>query len=117
MKRAPLIACTLAAVYFLLSFNAYACLIPLYGGVQVAKGSDCAMPDEQPARQQCDAFKALCVQTAPSALQPVDFLAHAVAVEPLGFQLFLSPQHLSPKLWNKPPPTEDILALTSVLRL
>lgn len=117
MKRSRLLAATLAVIYLILAFNAYACLIPLYGGIQVAQGSDCSMPQEQPARQQCDAFKALCVQTAPSALQPVDFLAHAVAVEPLGLQLFLSPQHLSPQLWNEPPPTEDILALTSVLRL
>ncbi len=117
MKRAPHIAGTLAAVYLLLSFNAYACLIPLYGSVQVAQGSDCTMPDEQSANQFCDAFKTLSVQNAPSALQLVDFLAHAVAVEPLGLQLFLSPQHASPKLWNEPPPTEDILALTSVLRL
>lgn len=105
---------TLVLLFTALSVNAYACLVPVYSGTM---GSDCSTPDEQQARQFCDAFKALLVQTAPSALQPVDFFAHAVAVEPLGLQLFLFPPHLSPKLWNKPPPTEDVLALTSVLRL
>ena len=63
MKRAPLIAATLAALYVLLSFNAYACLLPMSGGAMIEQGSDCAMPEEQPARQQCDAFKSLGVQT------------------------------------------------------
>ena len=118
MKRAPYIAATLAIIYFLLAFNAFACLIPLYGGVEVAMGSDCTMPQEQPARQQCEAYKALGVQTAPAALQAVDFSAHAVvAVEPEVLQPVLSPLLLSARLWNVSPPTGDILALTSVLRL
>ncbi len=118
MKRVPFLAAALAAVYFLLSFNAFACLIPLYGGVEVAKGSDCSMPEEQPARQYCDAFKTLSVQSAPSALQAVDFSAHAVvAVEPLALQSFLPLVHLSARPWGEPPPSKDILALTSVLRL
>lgn len=118
MKRTQLIAVALAVVYFLLAFNAYACLLPLYGGIQVTKGSDCTMPQEQPARQQCDAFKTLTVQAAPSVLQVVDFSAHAVvAVEPQALRTFLSPSHPSAQPWSVSPPTEDILALTSVLRL
>ncbi|HEX9284184.1 MAG TPA: hypothetical protein VF879_00830 [Nitrospirales bacterium] len=79
MKRASLIAVTLAAIYFLLSFNAYACLLPLYSGAQAAPGSVCAMPQEQPIRDACDAFKALGVQTL-SSVQPLpDSLIHAVA--------------------------------------
>src|SRR5216684_2241144 len=117
MKRAQLIAVALAVVYFLLAFNAYACLVPLYGGIQVTKGSDCTMPQEQPARQQCEAYKALGVQTASSALQAIDFSAHAiVAAVPPTLPSVLSP-HKSPQPWNTSPPTEDILALTSVLRL
>jgi adenine phosphoribosyltransferase len=85
MKRTQLIAVALAAVYFLLAFNAFACLVPLYGGMEVAPGSDCAMPSEQPARQHCEAFKSLSVQTAPQALQAVDLSAHTVvAVESRG---------------------------------
>jgi len=118
MKRTQLIAVALAAVYFLLAFNAFACLVPLYGGMEVAPGSDCAMPSEQPARQHCEAFKSLSVQTAPQALQAVDLSAHTVvAVESLPVQAALSSPHLSARLWGASLPTDDVLALTSVLRL
>jgi hypothetical protein len=72
-------AMTLATVYFLLSLNAYACLVPLYGGVEVMSGSDCSMPQEQPARQQCDAFKTLGIQGVPSLL-PGIHLSHTTTV-------------------------------------
>src|SRR2546426_11821969 len=65
MKRAQLIAVALAVVYLLLSFNAYACLLPMAVGVVMEQGSDCAKPQEQPARQQCDAFKTIGAQTVP----------------------------------------------------
>ena len=117
MKRTQLIAVALAVVYLILSFNAYACLVPLYGGIQVTKGSDCTMPQEQPARQQCEAYKALGVQTASSALQAIDFSAHAiVAAVPPTLPSVLSP-HKSARPWSASPPTGDILSLTSVLRL
>src|SRR5713101_2854112 len=81
MKRTQLIAVALAVVYLLLSFNAYACLLPLYGGAQAATGSDCAMPQEQPGRDVCDAFKALGVQNL-SSVQPLpDSLIHAVTYD------------------------------------
>jgi hypothetical protein len=70
-------AMTLTTVYFLLSFNAYACLVPLYGGIEVMSGSDCSMPQEEPARQQCDAFKSLGIQGVPS-VDPVSHLSHTV---------------------------------------
>ncbi len=111
-------AVALAAIYFLLAFNAYACLFPMAVGAVMEQGSDCAKPHEQPARQQCDAFKTLTVQAAPSVLQVVDFSAHVVvAVEPQALRTFLSPSHPSAQPWSVSPPTEDILALTSVLRL
>jgi hypothetical protein len=66
-------------VYFTLAFNAYACLVPLYGSVNVMSDSDCSMPQEQSARQQCDAFKTLGIQGVPS-LQPVSHLYHTVTV-------------------------------------
>src|SRR2546422_3614347 len=64
MKRSPLIAVALAVVYFLLAFNAYACLLPMAVGVVMEQSSDCAKPDEQPPRQLCDAFKSFRIQTA-----------------------------------------------------
>lgn len=120
MKRTPLhvLAAALAVIYFLLSFNAFACWIPMYGGVEVAKGSDCSLPQEQAARQYCDAFKTLSVQSAPSALQALDLSAHAlVVVEAPALQPLLPLLKGWARAWDPPPPLEDVLALTSVLRL
>jgi hypothetical protein len=118
MKRAPHIAIVLAVVYLILSFNAYACLIPLYGGIQVAKGSDCTMPQEQPARQQCDAFKALGVQTVPP-LQPVhDTYAQGWAHDLTSTSILQPIASLHRSVFNGPPLIPiDVLDLTSLLRL
>jgi hypothetical protein len=118
MKRVPHIAVALAVVYLLLSFNAYACLLPMSGGAVMEQGSDCAKPQEQPARQLCDAFKTLGVQTVPP-FQPVpdthaQGLAHDLAVAS-----FLQPIvsfHCS--VFSGPPLIRiDILDLTSILRI
>jgi hypothetical protein len=67
-RQSRLLASVIIFVYFTLAFNAYACLVPLYGGVEVSSGSDCSMPQEIPARQQCDAFKTLGIQGVPFVL-------------------------------------------------
>jgi hypothetical protein len=118
MKRAPHIAVTLAVVYLLLSFNAYACLIPLYGGVQAATGSDCAMPQEQPVRDGCDAFKALGVQALSSGQPLPDSLIHAVADELSAITIFgptVVLRHDSSV--GFPLLGRDPLSLTSILRI
>ena len=61
----------LAVVYLLLSFNAYACLLPMSGGAVMEQGSDCAKPQEQPAGRLCDAFKSLGVQTILQSAEPL----------------------------------------------
>ena len=58
------LACTLVVLFFALSFNAYACLLPVNGVTPAAMGNDCSTPDEQPVKQYCDAFKTLDVQSA-----------------------------------------------------
>jgi len=118
MKRAPHIAVTLAVVYLLLSFNAYACLIPLYGGVQAATGSDCAMPKEPPVRDACDAFKALGVQTLSSGQPLPDFLIHVVA-DDLPAITILDPIVVLRHDFSGNPPflDRDSLSLTSILRI
>lgn len=63
MHRArAFVAVALLLLLFGFSFNAYACLIPVY---VMGKGSDCSAPEEQSARQFCDAFKTLGVHTPP----------------------------------------------------
>ena len=54
----------LVGLFFLCSFNAYACLVPIYGGLKVSQGSDCTTPGEEPALQFCDGFKSLAVQSS-----------------------------------------------------
>ena len=59
-----LLACTLVVLFFALSFNAYACLLPVNGVAPAAMANGCATPDEQPVSQYCDVFKTLGVQSA-----------------------------------------------------
>jgi hypothetical protein len=58
------LACTLVVLFFVLSFNAYACLVPVNGVTPATMATGCATPDEQPVSQYCDAFKTLGVQSA-----------------------------------------------------
>jgi len=51
-------------LFFALSFNAYACLLPVNGVTAGTMGNGCSTPDEQPVSQFCDAFKTLGVQSA-----------------------------------------------------
>lgn len=67
-----LLGATLVILLLAFSLNAYACLVPIYGGVMTEAGSDCSSPDEQPARQFCDHFKTLGVQAAPDFPSPID---------------------------------------------
>ena len=78
-RQSRRLASLIIFVYFTLAFNAYACLVPLYGNVDVTSGSDCSKPPDQPARQQCDAFKTLGIQGVPS-VEPVSHLYHTVTV-------------------------------------
>jgi hypothetical protein len=63
--RAPsVLAGILVVLFFALSFNAYACLLPVNGVTAGAMGNGCSTPDEQPVSQFCDAFKTLGIQSA-----------------------------------------------------
>jgi hypothetical protein len=63
--RSPsVLASTLVALFFVVSFNAYACLLPVNGVTTAAMDNGCSTPDEQPISQYCDAFKTLGVQSA-----------------------------------------------------
>lgn len=58
------LAGSLVVLFFALSFNAYACLLPVNGSTAAAMGNGCSTPDAQPVYQFCDAFKTLGVQSA-----------------------------------------------------
>ena len=63
-RSRSVLACTLVVLFFALSFNAYACLLPVNGATAATMGNGCSTPDEQPVYQFCDAFKTLGVQSA-----------------------------------------------------
>lgn len=58
------LAVSIVVLFFALSFNAYACLLPVNGATAAAMGNGCSTPDEPPVYQFCDAFKTLGVQSA-----------------------------------------------------
>jgi len=115
-RRTPFIAVFLVAIYFLLSFNAYACLVPLYGGAAVEKTSDCAMPQNPPVQDPCASFKSIGVQTH-TTFQP--FISDVFSHHPLDdiIQTFTSIRlHRFAAISESPHPLE-VLTLTSVLRI
>ena len=117
MKRSYL-AISLAVLYLALSFNAYACLLPLYGGVEVAQGSDCAMPKEPPVRDACDAFKTIGVQTLSSAEPLQDCHFQSIAGELVSAPILVSVQSRHYNLSGSPPFLDrDPLSLASILRI
>lgn len=63
-----------------LTFNAYACLLPL----QAASGMDCSSAAEQPVRQTCDAFLQLGPQPLVSFTQELPAINVEVGVAPQG---------------------------------
>ena len=63
-RSTSVLACTLVALFFVVSFNAHACLVPVHGATPAAMENRCSTPDEQPVSQYCDAFKTLGLQSA-----------------------------------------------------
>ena len=61
-RASSVLAGTLIVLFFALSFNAYACLLPVNGVTAGAMGNGCSTPDEQPVSQFCGAYKMLDVQ-------------------------------------------------------
>jgi hypothetical protein len=63
-RSLSVLACTLVVLFFALSFNAYACLLPVNGVTVTQMETGCSAPDEQPVSQFCETFKTLGVQSA-----------------------------------------------------
>ena len=114
----PPLAVFLIVLFFALSFNAYACLLPVNGVAASVMSTGCSTPDEQPVSQYCDAFKTLGVQSADKlplnsdyqALCPEDTASLALLA------ILLSPSsYLSDHPTIGPP--QDLLLKISVLRI
>jgi hypothetical protein len=117
-RATPVLAGTLIALFFALSFNAYACLLPVNGFTAGAMGDGCSTPEEQPGYQFCDTFKTLGVQSADKihlnndcqALCPEDTASLALLA------VLTSPSN---RLSDHPiiGPPQDLLLKISVLRI
>ena len=119
MRSFPkLLALFLIILFLAFSFNAYACLVPIYGGMKVHQGSDCTMPGEEPASNFCDGFKTLAVQSScdlPSGELSHFFLAGNT---PSFFPAPVTSTQFLPLMTNVDlPPPGDILVLISVFRI
>ena len=117
-RSLSVLAGTLVVLFFALSFNAYACLLPVNGVAPTAMATGCATPDEQPVSQYCDAFKTLGVQAADKL--PLGSNSHAICSEDtasLALRVFLTSP--SSRLSDHPvvSPPQDLLIKISVLRI
>lgn len=107
---------TLIVLFFALSFNAYACLVPTSVVTAAAMKGGCSTPEEQPVYQLCDAFKTLSVQSP----DKVHFHSDAQAVCPqntASLSLIVTSQ--GHRVSDHPPesPPRDLLLKISVLRI
>ncbi|MDE3218732.1 MAG: hypothetical protein KGO23_05080 [Nitrospirota bacterium] len=112
------LAGSLIVLFFALSFNAYACLLPVNGVAAAAMGNGCSTPDEQPVYQFCDAFKTLGVQSADKF--HLDSDCHTLCPEDtasLALLAILTSD--SSRLSDHPTvgPPQDLLLKISVLRI
>ena len=117
-RSLSVLACTLVVLFFALSVNAYACLLPVNGVAAAQMGTGCSNPEEQPVSQVCDAFKTLGVQAVDKLLLNSDYLA--LCPEDTA-SLALLVIHISPcsRLSDHPivAPLQDLLLKISVLRI
>lgn len=103
----------LAVLLALLTFNAYACILP----VPQTAGMDCSSGTEEPIRGTCDAF----LELGPHSLSASSHVVHPVHLE------WTWPMHLLPESYTRtihitesPPPTTPSLHCsiqTTVLRI
>ena len=119
MRRARGVLAGFLVLLFLgLSFNAYACLVPLFGAADVAMGNGCSDPQEQPVRQICEAFKTLGLQASPELNPAIDSQIFG-AEDTVWLSLLFSLTAQSSRAYAHPAdgPPKDLLVETTVLRL
>ncbi len=113
------LAGTIVVLLLAFSFNAYACLVPLSGTSDTSMANGCSTPIEQPARQLCDAFKTLGVESGSqlsSWLVNHHLLAdHALAALPAVIHHFQRVFHRYHPLESSSPPHQSLA--TTVLRV
>jgi len=108
----------LVLLFVVLSFNAYACLIPLFGTTATSMGNGCPTSEESPVRQFCDAFKTLTVHNSSNSYADSDDQALCPEESaPLSQLLNLrATNHLTYSHPEHAPP-RDVLLKTPILRI
>lgn len=108
----------LIGLFLAFSFNAYACVVPVFAKMPVTSGSDCNKPGKEPVTQFCDGFKTLAVQSGAEVSSA--HLSNLVLPENLP-AVFSNPvltsPHLLTPLSETPSPPRDIYVLISVFRI
>ncbi len=117
-RSRSVLACTLVVLFLTLSFNAYACLLPVNGVTAAAMGNGCSTPDEQPVYQFCDAFKTLSVQSA-DKLHFTSACQTICSEDTASLALLVTLTSHSSRLSDHPTvgPPQDCLLKISVLRI
>jgi len=83
-------------LFSVVTFNAYACLVPLPSS-SLAMGKNCPSPQEEQTPQWCDVFKTLSVESTIS-LPNSQHCKAALAVDPQGIDLNTTPTFLVSRL-------------------
>jgi hypothetical protein len=112
------LAGALVVLFFVLSFNAYACLLPVNGVAPAAMATGCATPEEQPVSQYCDAFKTLGVQAADKLSLNSDYQALCPEdTASLALLVILNSYNSRSSDHPTVSPPQDLLLKISVLRI
>jgi hypothetical protein len=119
MRRMRVIfAGALVLLLLIFSFNAYACLLPLFGVPQAAMGGSCADPQDQPVRQFCDTFTTLGLHAASDFHLSVDVqVVSPTEAAPLTSLISFSLRTPSIQGYPAQRPPQDALIRTTVLRI
>ncbi len=117
-RSRAVLACTLVVLFLALSFNAYACLLPVNGATAAVMGNGCSTPEEQPVYQFCDAFKTLGVQSA-DKLHLTSDCQTICSEDTASLALLVMFTSDSSRLSDHPAigPPQDLLLKISVLRI
>ena len=112
------LAGSLVVLFFTLSFNAYACLLPVNGVMTTPMGNGCSTPAEQPVYQFCDAFKTLGIQSADKLYLDSDCQT-ICSEDPSSLALLVILSSHTSRLSDHPTvgPPRDLLLKISVLRI
>src|SRR5436309_6527109 len=117
--RSPsVLARILFVFFFVLSFSAYACLMPVHGATHAAMENRCSTTDVQPVSQYCESFKMVGVQ--PADTRHLNLVCQTICPQDTA-SLALLVIHTSPssRLYDHPTvgPPQDLLLKISVLRI